>query len=203
VVTALGQNPITVCIDSESVVFPLRRSLAIEPSALRSALAESPRTKLTRAGAWPLVVAAVSIGFVGAHYGKPSHLANGLAVLCLIVRFLPNLRARAATGGQGILEHVTLGNESIVIEREGDATAYPWEKVSFYLSKAGAVIALEGRASPCLLGQKHFTPAEYTALLELLAARAKRVGKLSDLLMLSALVLFLIWVAWRTWYPVA
>ena len=202
-VTALGQNPITVSFESEFVEFPLTRTLITEPSELGSALAESPRTKYTRAGTWPLVVVAVGIGFVGAHFGKPSHLANGLAVLCLILRFLPGMRARAATGAQGLVERVTLGREGIAIEREGETAEYPWGQASFYLSRAGVVLALQGRPSPCLLGQKHFSPAEYSAVLELLAARVKRIGKAPDRVMLSALVLFLIWVAWRTWYLVA
>jgi len=203
VVTALGQNPITVSVDSESVEFPLTRTLTTEPSELSAALAESPRTKYTRAVAWPLLLAAVSIGFVGAHFGKPSHLANGLAALCLIFRFLPGMRARAVTGAQGLVERVTLGSEGIAIEREGERADYPWGQASFYFSKAGVVIALQGRSSPCLLGQKHFSPAEYSALLELLVARARHIGKAPDRVMLSALVLFLIWVAWRTWYLVA
>lgn len=198
--TALGSNPITPSEPGEPVVLPLSRTLALELSELRVALAESPRTRITHRAAWPLFFTTIVVGFVGAHFGKPSYAANAVAVLCLLVRFLPGMRARAARERENFVEHVTLSTDGLTLGADEHPTHCSWERASYYESSLGLVVVIPGRSIPCVLLHRCFAPAEFTRVRELVQSRAKRVDFVVDLTLLSVILLLTAWVAWRTWH---
>lgn len=198
--TALGENSIAVEAPGEPVPLPLSRTIVVESSELGTALAGSPHNRIAHAAAWPLFLAAISVGFVGAHFGKPSYAAHALAVLCLLLRFMPSIRARVATTDGAIVERVTLSSDGIRVEQGSVACEGSWDRVRFYETSTGVVVKFPGQAVPSLLARRSFAPTEYAALVALIRGRARRASPLVDRCIVATMVVLVLAVGVRTWY---
>jgi hypothetical protein len=199
-VTLLGFDSTTVGASGEPVVLPIRRTVVVQPSEFSAALALSPRIRVAHAAAWPLFFVAIAIGFLGAHFGRPSHAVHALAVACVLIRFVPSIRAQCASEGHSIVQRLTVAVDAVRIDSGEAHSEWLWARVSYYETPLGLVVVPPGRSTPCLAAQRCFTPAEYAVLVDLARRQARRTSPALGMLLAATLVLLIVWLGWRTWF---